>query len=188
MEVLIITTLNANPNGQNSSKQPEDLVNEMIRFPEVLVIGPDGAALGVKSRLEAMRIAESYQLDLLCVAPQARPPVCKILDYGKHRFEQQKKTREAKKNQKIIETKEVRLTPQIDLHDMETKVRAVIKWLEEGNKVKVALRFRGRQLAHIDVGEATMETFLKLCLEHSVLEKKPLLDGKFLIAYLAPKK
>ena len=106
-------------------------------------------------RYDALRAAEDANLDLLCVAPMAKPPVCKILNYGKYRFEKQKKAKEIKKNQKVVEVKEARLTPQIDLHDLETKVKAANKWLEEGNKVKVTVRFRGRQMAHVDLGIMT---------------------------------
>ncbi|MGN1277978.1 MAG: translation initiation factor IF-3, partial [Candidatus Onthovivens sp.] len=138
-----------------------DLVNEKIRFPEVLVIGPDGESLGKMSRIDAYRKAESYELDLLCVAPQANPPVCKIINYGKYRFDAQKKAKEAKKNQKIIELKEIQLTPQIGQHDIETKVKAAIKFLEDGNKVKVGVRFKGRQMAHPEVGNETLNKFLE---------------------------
>ena len=164
-----------------------DLVNEAIRFPEVLVIGPDGESLGVMSRYNALQKAREYDLDLLCVAPQAKPPVCKIINYGKYRFEQQKRSREAKKNQNIIVIKEVQLTPVIGQHDLETKVRHAIKFLKDGNKVKVVLRFRGRQLSHVEVGEDVMNRFIALVEEYAIIEKKPVLDGKLLTAVLASK-
>ena len=150
-----------------------DLVNEKIRFPEVLVIGPDGESLGKMSRIDAYRKAESYELDLLCVAPQANPPVCKIINYGKYRFDAQKKAKEAKKNQKIIELKEIQLTPQIGQHDIETKVKAAIKFLEDGNKVKVGVRFKGRQMAHPEVGNETLNKFLEYVTDYATIEKKP---------------
>jgi translation initiation factor IF-3 len=168
-------------------KNQDDLVNELIRFPEVLVISPDGESLGVKTRNEALKIAKEHNLDLLCVAPMAKPPVCKILNYGKHRFEQQKKSREIRKNQKVVEVKEVRMTPLTDVHDMNTKVKAARKWIEAGNKVKVTVRYRGRQMAHIEVGEETMNRFLELMGENIIIEKKPALDGRQLIAVIAPK-
>ena len=164
-----------------------DLVNEKIRFPEVLVIGPDGESLGKMSRIDAYRKAESYELDLLCVAPQANPPVCKIINYGKYRFDAQKKAKEAKKNQKIIELKEIQLTPQIGQHDIETKVKAAIKFLEDGNKVKVGVRFKGRQMAHPEVGNETLNKFLEYVTDYATIEKKPVLDGRWLTCVLSSK-
>jgi len=153
----------------------------------VLVIGPNGESLGVMNRYQALQKAGEFDLDLLCVAPQAKPPVCKIINYGKYRFEQQKKQREAKKNQNIVITKEIQLTPVIGQHDLETKVRAAIKFFKEGNKVKVVLRFRGRQLSHVEVGEDVMNRFIALVEEYGTVEKKPVLDGKLLTAVLASK-
>ena len=164
-----------------------DLINEKIRFPEVLVIGPDGESLGKMSRIDAYRKAESYELDLLCVAPQANPPVCKIINYGKYRFDAQKKAKEAKKNQKIIELKEIQLTPQIGQHDIETKVKAAIKFLEDGNKVKVGVRFKGRQMAHPEVGNETLNKFLEYVTDYATIEKKPVLDGRWLTCVLSSK-
>ena len=164
-----------------------DLVNEKIRFPEVLVIGPDGESLGKMSRIDAYRKAESYELDLLCVAPQANPPVCKIINYGKYRFDAQKKAKEAKKNQKFIELKEIQLTPQIGQHDIETKVKAAIKFLEDGNKVKVGVRFKGRQMAHPEVGNETLNKFLEYVTDYATIEKKPVLDGRWLTCVLSSK-
>lgn len=172
---------------QQQKKVNEDLVNEKIRFPEVLVISSDGKQLGVKTRNEALRLAQDENLDLLCVAPAAKPPVCKILNYGKHRFEQQKKAREMKKNQKVIEVKEVRLTPQTDTHDLETKARAVAKWVKDGNKIKVTVKYRGRQMSHIEIGEETLNEFIEMCSEFTIVEKKPQMDGRLLICNLAPK-
>lgn len=139
------------------------------------------------SSSEALYKARGYNLDLLCVAPQAQPPVCKILNYGKYRFEAQKKQKMSKKKQTIVETKEVRLTPQIGLHDLETKARQAIKFFQAGNKVKVSVRFRGRQLSHVEVGEEVFNKFFELVNEYAVIEKKPNLDGKFLSAVLASK-
>lgn len=164
-----------------------DIVNERIRFPEVLVIGPNGESLGKMKRFEAMKKAEEYELDLLCVAPQANPPVCKIVNYGKYRFDNQKKAKEAKKNQKITEVKEIQLSPQIGQHDIETKVKAAIKFFEEGNKVKVGVRFKGRQLSHPEVGEEVLNKFLDYVKDYSNVEKKPVLDGKWLTCVLSSK-
>ncbi len=164
-----------------------DIVNERIRFPEVLVIGPNGESLGKMSRFEAYKKAEEYDLDLLCVAPQGKPPVCKIINYGKYRFEAQKKAKEAKKNQKIIEIKEVQLSPQIGQHDIETKVKAAIKFLEDGNKVKVGVRFKGRQMSHPEVGDEVLNKFLEYVKDYAVIEKKPVLDGRWLTCVLSSK-
>jgi translation initiation factor IF-3 len=160
-------------------------VNTAIRFAQVLVIDNDGKQLGVMSSMQANQIAEQQGLDLLCVAPQARPPVCKILDYGKHRFEQQKKAKEAKKNQQIIDIKEVQLSPQIGDHDLMVKVKRAREFFEEGHKVKIVLRFRGRQMAHQDFGMDTMQRFIDHVSDLSQVEKKPELEGKLLIAILS---
>lgn len=166
----------------------EELVNERIRFKEVLVIDQNGEQLGVKTRNEALRIAENAELDLVCVAPKAQTPVCRIMDYGKHRFEQQKKQKEMKKNQKIVTLKEAQLSPTIDIHDFNTKLKHSIKWLEGGDKVKVSVRFRGRQLAHIDIGEKILNDFVAQCQEYANIEKPAKLEGRTLTAILAPKK
>ena len=179
-----------NPNMDRNTRKDRyngDIVNERIRFPEVLVIGPDGESLGKMKRFDAIRKAEEYELDLLCVAPQANPPVCKIVNYGKYRFEAQKKAKEAKKNQKIIEIKEIQLTPQIGQHDIDTKVKAAIKFLEDGNKVKVGVRFKGRQMSHPEVGEEALNKFLESVKDYCNIEKKPVLDGKWLTCVLSSK-
>lgn len=168
-------------------KNNGDLVNGLIRFPEVLVIGPNGEQLGVMSKRAALEVAEQYDLDLLCVAPNGKPPVCKILNYGKYRFEAQKKAKEAKKNQHIIDIKEVQLTPQIGDHDLQTKVKNARKFFEEGNKVKVGVRFRGRQLSHPEVGMEVMDKFIALVEDVATVEKKPALDGRWINAVLASK-
>ncbi len=140
------------------------------------------------SSREAQLKANEYDMDLLCVAPNAQPPVCKIINYSKFRFEQQKKAKEAKKNQHVVETKEVQLTPQIGGHDMETKARAAIKFLQSGNKVKVGVRFRGRQMTHIEVGEEVMNKFIESVSEFANIEKPASMDGRWMVAILAPKK
>ena len=176
-----------NQNRQKNDKFSGDLVNEKIHFKEVLVIGPDGESLGKMSRFNALNKAEEYELDLLCVAPNANPPVCKIINYGKYRFESQKKAKEAKKNQKIIEIKEIQLTPTIGEHDVQTKVKAAIRFLNDGNKIKVGVRFRGRQLSHVEVGEEVLNKFIDYVKEYSIIEKAPSLDGKWLTCVLASK-
>ena len=187
------SSTNNNQNQQNKygPQRPEknngDLVNEAIRFPEVLVITPEGESLGVMKRFAALQEAQNRDLDLLCVNPNGKPPVCKIINYGKYRFDAQKKAKEAKKNQKIIELKEIQLTPQIGQHDIETKVKAAIKFLEDGNKVKVGVRFKGRQMAHPEVGNETLNKFLEYVTDYATIEKKPVLDGRWLTCVLSSK-
>lgn len=184
-EELLIANFYGQERPKNSRNN--ELVNENIRFPEVLVIGPDGESLGKKTRNEALRLAEEYNLDLFCVAPQAKPPVCKILNYGKYRFEAQKKAKEAKKNQKIIELKEIQLTPQIGEHDLLVKAKAAKKFLEEGNKIKVGVRFKGRQLAHVEVGEEVLNRFIEEVKDYAQLDKKPNLEGRWLTCTMTSK-
>ena len=169
-------------------KQPDGLVNERVRFREVLVIDQNGDQLGVKSSREALDIAYDANLDLVCVAPNAKPPVCRIMDFGKYRFEQQKKAREMKKNSKVVTLKETQLSVTIDTHDKNVKLKRTLKWLEEGNKVKVAIRFRGRQLAHVDLGKKVIDDFVEECAEVGQIEKPAKLEGRTLTAILAPKK
>ena len=174
--------------GQKPNNQPKDLVNELIRFPQVRLIGPDGEQLGVMSSREAQLEANKFNLDLLCVAPNATPPVCKIINYGKYRYEQQKKAKENRKNQVRIEVKEIQLTPQIGLHDMETKARAASKFLADGNKIKVGVRYRGRQMTHLEVGEEALNKFIELLGDAAQVEKPAAMEGRWLITVLAPKR
>lgn len=166
----------------------DDLFNEKIPFKEVLVIDADGTQLGVMSKREALDTAYRQNLDLLCVAPKARPAVCKVLDYGRYHFEQQKKAKEAKKKQHIVEVKSLRLSPIIDTHDFETKLRHATKWIESGMKVKIDMRFRGRLITRLDVGKKIMNDFLEAISEIAVVEKKPQLEGNTMSTVLAPKK
>lgn len=183
MEVAFISKFsNQKPNKQ------EDPVNEKIRFKEVLVIDQDGEQLGIKSKFEALDIAYSQNLDLVCVAPNAKPAVCRIMDYGKYRFEQQKKTREMKKNSKVVSLKETQLSVTIDTHDKNVKLKRTLKWLQDGDKVKIAIRFRGRQLAHVNLGEKILKDFVAECEEFCVVEKPAKMEGRTLTAILAPKK
>ena len=163
-------------------------MNDAVRFPKVLLIGPNGEQLGTMTSREAQLKANEFDMDLLCVAPNAQVPVCKVINYSKYRFEQQKKSKEAKKNQHVIETKEIQLTPQIGGHDMETKARAASKFLAAGNKVKVGVRYRGRQMTHIEVGEEVMNKFIESLKDIAVVEKPATMDGRWLVAILAPVK
>ena len=172
------------------TKNNDYLVNEAIRFPKVLVIDNEGNALGVKDRREALALAREANLDLFRISPQATPPVCKILDFGKYRYQLEKKRKENEKKQKamIQDLKQIQLSPVIDTHDIETKVRHAIGFLRDGDKVKVVVRFRGRQMAHPEVGEEVMNRFITMCGDAAVVEKKPVMDGRNLMATLAPKK
>ena len=163
------------------------MINEQIRDREVRLIGPDGAQLGIVSAREAMAKAQEAGLDLVKIAPQAKPPVCKIIDYGKYRFEQAKREKEAKKNQKTVEVKEIRLGLSIDVHDFETKGKHAMRFLDEGNKVKVSIRFRGRELGHPEIGLETMRRFAEYCADHGSVEKAAKMEGRNMLMFLAPK-
>lgn len=165
-----------------------DLVNERIRFKEVLVIGPEGEQLGILTRDEALTRAESYELDLLCVSPNANPPVCKILDYGRYRYEQQKRAREAKKRQHVTQVKSLRLSPVIEEHDFNTKLRHARKWLESGHKVKVDMRFRGRMMTRVEVGRKTMDQFIEDTKDLGSAENRPKLEGNTMSVTISPVK
>ena len=162
-------------------------INEEIRDKEVRVIDTDGNQLGVMSIEDALRLAEEKNTDLVKIAPQAKPPVCKIMDYGKYRFEQAKREKEAKKNQRVIEIKEVRLSLNIDTHDFETKVGHAIKFLKGGIRVKVSIRFRGREMAHPENGLVTMSKFADACSEFGTVEKPAKLEGRSMLMFLAAK-
>ena len=162
-------------------------INEEIRDKELRVIGVDGEQLGIMSLDDAQRVAIDHNLDLVKIVPQAKPPVAKVMDYGKYRFEQAKKEKEAKKNQKVIEIKEIRLSVNIDKHDFDTKLQNAIKFLKQGNKVKVTIRFRGRQMAHANFGYDAMERFAKGCEEFGSIEKQPKLEGRSMIMFIAAK-
>ena len=165
----------------------EHQINEQIRDKSIRLIGEDGAQLGIMSAREAMDIAEEKGLDLVKISPNAQPPVCKLMDYGKFRFEQAKKQKEARKNQSIVSVKEMRLSATIDKHDLEVKARNVTKFLKDGDKVKVSLRFRGRQLTHTDQGKQVMDLFYSMVQENAVLEKSAKLEGRSMFMILAPK-
>jgi translation initiation factor IF-3 len=163
------------------------MVNDGIRAREVRLIGANGDQLGIKSRQEALEIAARANLDLVLVAANAKPPVCRIMDYGKFRFEQQKKDKEARKNQKIISMKEVRFSPTIDEHDFNTKLKNARKFLEKGDKVKASIRFKGRAITHKEIGQRVLDRFSKACEDLSTIESHPKMDGRSMFLVLAPK-
>lgn len=152
------------------------------------MIDDTGEQVGVISTSDALERAVQKSLDLVCVAPKGNPPVCKIIDYGKYRFEAQKKAKEAKKNQKIQDTKEVRISPVIDEHDLDTKLKNARKFIDKGDKVKVSMRFRGRQMAHTSIGMAVMKKFISGIEDVALVEKQPKLEGNNMFMFIAPKK
>ncbi|MGX7109269.1 translation initiation factor IF-3 [Facklamia miroungae] len=162
------------------------MINGQIRAKELRVIGDNGEQIGVKSLQDALTIAESFDLDLVLVSPQANPPVARIMDYGKYRYELQKKEKEQRKNTKVVSVKEVRLSPSIDDHDYQTKLRQAIKFLEKGDKVKASIRFRGRSITHKDLGLDVLEDFIEDTKEFSTVESKPKMDGRSMFTVLAP--
>ena len=165
----------------------EIAINEEIQFKEVRVIDSDGSQLGILPLKDALKAAYDKDLDLVNIAPTAVPPVCKIMDYGKYRFEQTKREKEAKKNQKVMEVKEIRLGLSIDTHDFETKGNQAKKFLAGGNKVKVSIRFRGREMGHPEIGLDTMNRFAEYCSENAVVEKPAKMEGRNMLMFLAPK-
>ncbi len=165
----------------------EHQLNEEIRDKELRVIGAEGGQLGIMSAEEANRIAEEQGLDLVKISPNAVPPVCKIMDYSKFCFDQKKREKEAKKNQRVVEIKEIRMSPSIDTNDLNTKVKSALKFLGDGNRVKVSVRFRGREMAHTNIGEKLLLDFAEACSEAATMEKNPKLEGRFMAIFLAPK-
>jgi translation initiation factor IF-3 len=165
----------------------ELLINEDIRDKEVRVIDSDGGQLGVMPTKEAQRLSYERNLDLVKIAPQADPPVCRIMDYGKYRFEQAKREKEARKNQKTIDIKEIRLSLGIDIGDFNTKVNHAMRFLKEGDKLKVSIRFRGREMAHPEIGQEVMHRFAAAVAELGVVEKQPKLDGRHMLMFIAAK-
>ena len=163
------------------------MINEEIRDREVRVVDQNGEQLGVMPIRQALNLADEQQLDLVKIAPQAKPPVCKLMDYGKYRFEQSKREREIRKNQKVIEVKEVRLSATIEDHDIDVRVKNAIKFLQDGNKVKVSIRFRGRQITHGDIGLDVMDQFFNMVADCAVKERPPKQEGRNMFMVLAPK-
>ena len=162
-------------------------INEEIRDKEIRVITDDGEQLGIMSAKDALKEAEKRSLDLVKIAPNAQPPVCKIMDYGKYRFDKAKKEKEAKKNQKVIETKEIRLSVNIDTHDFNTKLNQAIKFLKAGDKVKVSVRFRGREMAHTNLGADTLRRFGEAITEVGTVDKPAKMEGRSMVMFLGPK-
>jgi len=169
-------------------KKPVELVNENIPNADLLVIDETGQKLGTLSRNQALAEATRKELDLVVVSPDSRPMVAKFMDYSKYRYEQQKRLREMKKNQKIVELKEIRLSPTIDKHDFETKLRHALRFLEKGDKVKLSIRFYGRMITHINVGRIVMNNFIDAIGENGNVESRPRMDGRHLIAIIASTK
>ena len=162
------------------------MVNDGIRARELRVIGSDGEQIGVKTKAEALELAEASNLDLVVVSPNAKPPVARIMDHGKHRFDQQKREREARKNQKVVNIKEVRLSPSIDENDFQTKMRNARKFLEKGDKVKASIRFRGRAITHKEIGQKVLDRLASELSDVSSVESKPRMDGRSMFLMLAP--
>ncbi|HIT72732.1 MAG TPA: translation initiation factor IF-3 [Candidatus Fimicola cottocaccae] len=165
----------------------ELMINEQIRDKEVRLIDEEGNQLGIVSSREAQKIADERKLDLVKIAPTAKPPVCRIMDYGKYKFDQAKKEKEARKKQKTVDVKELRLSPSIDTHDIQVKVKKAIEFLKDGDKVKVSIRFRGREIGHSKTANIILENFAKDISEYGVVDKPPKMEAKSLVMFLAPK-
>ena len=163
-------------------------INEEIRFKAVRVVGVDGEAIGIMSSDAALKLAYDQGYDLVLMAPQAQPPVCRIMDYGKFRFERDKKEKEAKKKQQVVELKEIQLSCRIDTHDFETKARHAQRFLEAGNKVRVVMRFKGREMSHVSIGQEIMTKFQESCSELGSVDKAPVLDGRIMSMVISPLK
>ena len=170
----------------NIGKQ-ELQINEEIRDKELRIIGSNGEQLGIMSASQALSKAESMNLDLVKIAPQAKPPVCKIMDYGKYRFEQAKREKEARKDQHVVDVKEIRLSLNIDTHDFNTKLAHAKRFVEAGNKIKVSIRFRGREMGHPELGMDVMQKFAESCAEFANIEKPAKLEGRSMLMFLGPK-
>ncbi len=164
------------------------LINEEIKAKEVRVVGVDGNPIGIMAPEAALKMAYDQGYDLVLMAPQAQPPVCRIMDYGKFRFERDKKEKEAKKKQQTVELKEIQLSCRIDTHDFETKARHAVKFLESGNKVRVVMRFKGREMSHISIGQEIMKKFQDTCSEVGQVDKAPVLDGRIMSMVISPVK
>ena len=171
-----------------SAKDKENLLNEEITAKEVRLIGADGETLGIMSSAKALEIAYDSGLDLVMMSAQATPPVCKVMDYGKFRFEREKREKEAKKKQQTIELKEIQLSCRIDTHDFETKVKHAMRFLADGNKVRVVMRFKGREMSHMNIGREVLDKFEAACATAGTVEKKPVLDGRFMSMVISPVK
>lgn len=192
--LLLVTTIfyflevsNINRQSNNRGRTNDrTLINQAIRAKEVRLLDSEGEQLGVVSREVALDKAAEANLDLVCISPNAAPPVCRIMDYGKYRYEQQRKQREAKKNQKVLITKEIRLSPTIDAHDFETKAKHAEKFLDKGDKVKVSIRFRARAITHSNIGKDVLDRFAERVSEHGTVEANAKLEGRSMHMLLAP--
>ncbi|MDI3535558.1 MAG: translation initiation factor [Eubacteriaceae bacterium] len=170
------------------SKEIQHEINNEIRDREVRVIDENGEMLGVMATKEALRISDEKNLDLVKVSPNAKPPVCKILDYGKFRYEEIQRAKEAKKNQKAVVIKEIRMSVRVEEHDINVKVKNCLKFLEQGNRVKVSIRFRGREMAYTDRGKDVLLDFAERASELGLIEKAPKMEGRSMVMFLSPKK
>ena len=164
------------------------MINEQIRDREVRLIGADGEQLGIVSSREAQKIADEAGLDLVKIAPNAKPPVCKVIDYGKYRYEQARKEKDAKKKQKTVELKEIRLSPNIEANDLNTKINAAKKFISKGDRVKVTLRFRGREMAHMNTSKHILDDFAQALADVAVVDKAPKVEGRSMTMFLAEKR
>ncbi|WP_051259765.1 translation initiation factor IF-3 [Peptoniphilus mikwangii] len=162
-------------------------INEDIREKEVRLVDDEGNQVGVVTRVRALEMAEEKKLDLVNVSPNSKPPVCRIMDYGKYRYDMIKKEREAKKKQKVINVKELRLTPSIETNDLKTKANRAKEFLQNGDRVKISVRFRGREMGHTEMGKDVLDNFVELISEYGVVDKKPKIEGKSMIMFLSPK-
>ena len=162
-------------------------LNDEIRDSQIRLIGADGTQLGIMSAEEANAMADEQGLDLVKISPNATPPVCKIMDYSKFCYDQKKREKDARKNQRVVEIKEIRMSPSIDTNDLNTKIKAALKFLADGNRVKVSVRFRGREMAHTNIGEKLLMDFAEACSEIATMEKNPKLEGRFMAMFLTPK-
>ncbi len=162
-------------------------LNDEIQDEQIRLIGADGAQLGILSAQEANAMAEEQGLDLVKISPNATPPVCKIMDYSKFCYDQKKREKDARKNQRVVEIKEIRMSPSIDTNDLNTKIKSALKFLGDGNRVKVSVRFRGREMAHTNIGEKLLMDFAQACSELAAMEKNPKLEGRFMAMFLTPK-
>ncbi len=170
----------------SAASSKEVLINEDIRVKEVRLIGPDGEQVGVMATKDALEFAYDHGVDLVMIAPNATPPVCRAVDYGKFRFEKEKRDKEAKKNQQVVKIKEVQLSCKIDTHDFNTRLNQAIKFLQGGDKVKVSIRFKGREMSHQQIGIQVIERFVEACAEYGTTDKKPSVDGRFASVMIMP--
>jgi len=186
LSVILEVYLIRNQDPRNAKGQKKTEINEMIRDRELRVIGDDGEQLGIMSSKDALELAIEKKLDLVKIAPTSKPPVCKIMDFGKHKYEMQKKEKEAKKKQKTVQIKEVRLSLKIEKHDIETKANNAMKFLSKGDKVKVSLRFKGREMGHTKLGYEVFDRFANMIGEEGKMEGRPKMEGRQMLVFFIP--